>query len=92
VTDPCVLMEDAEACAGLFRLGRDVEGALRMVDLFDQAALLFTRAPAEVQQQWHALVLAIFSRQQLQDWLGVADDLQYELVALITLLPRVSQF
>ena len=77
------LVEEAVACAGLFRLGRDVEAALGMVDLVDRIAPLFEAAPSDAQQQWGLLLMGIFSRQQLQDWLGVADYLQYELVALI---------
>jgi hypothetical protein len=71
------------ACAGLFRLGRDLEAGLRMVDLVERAAALLAVAPAQVQQQWQLLLRNLFSRQQLQDWLGLADDLQYELAALI---------
>ncbi|WP_263261030.1 hypothetical protein [Pseudomonas sp. RIT-PI-S] len=81
--DSLLLIEEARACAGLFRLGRDVEAALSMVDLFDRIAPLFATAPDDVQQQWGLLVMEIFSRQQLQDWLGVADYLMYELEALI---------
>lgn len=77
------LIEEARACAGLFRLGRDVEAALRMVDLFDRLAPWFEAAPADQQQQWGTLLMETFSRQQLQDWLAVADYLQYELVALM---------
>ena len=77
------LIEEARACAGLFRLGRDVEAALRMVDLCDRLAPLFEAAPADQQQQWGALLMETFSRQQLQDWLAVADYLEFELVALM---------
>ena len=37
-------IEQYRQCAGLFRLGRDVEAALNMVDLFDEAQRLWIRA------------------------------------------------
>ena len=83
MAEVALLIEEARACAGLFRLGRDVEAALRMVDLFDRLPPLFDAAPASQQQQWGTLLMETFSRQQLQDWLAVADYLQYELVALM---------
>lgn len=84
MTEPDELIDACFLCAGLFRLGRDVEGALRMVDLFDALAPRLAQAGAEEQQAWGLLVNDIFSRQRLQDWLGVADALQYELVTLIS--------
>ncbi|MBF7145032.1 MULTISPECIES: hypothetical protein [Pseudomonas] len=92
MADRAHLIAQAQACGNLFRLGREVEAALQMVDLLDQASLLFAIAPVSTQQAWHTLVVSIFSGQELQDWLGLADDLQYELVALLEVLPRVSQF
>lgn len=84
MTEPDELIDACLLCAGLFRLGRDVEAALRMVDLFDALAPRLAQAGTEEQRAWGLLVNDIFSRQQLQDWLGVADALQYELVTLIT--------
>ncbi|MDZ3993192.1 hypothetical protein [Pseudomonas sp. Teo4] len=67
----------ARECAALFRLGRDVEGALRMVELFD--AVL-----PQVEPQAGAVVLqAMLDAQQRQDWLALADYLEYELLHLI---------
>ncbi|AGZ36232.1 MULTISPECIES: hypothetical protein [Pseudomonas] len=67
----------ARECAALLRLGRDVEGAVRMVELFD--AVL-----AQVDAGAGAVVLqAMLDAQQRQDWLALADYLEYELVHLI---------
>ena len=73
--------EKARHCAGLFRLGRDVEAGVEMVALFDGALPLFA-APA-LQQDAAALLGQILAAQQRQDWIGVADSLEYELVNLI---------
>ncbi|WP_343596108.1 hypothetical protein [Pseudomonas sp.] len=71
----------ARECAALFRLGRDVEGALRMVDLFDQVLPLFDSQAGAV------VVQAMFDAQQRQDWLALADYLEYELRHLIEQAP-----
>jgi hypothetical protein len=74
-------------CAGLFRLGRDVEAALNMVDLFDEAQRLFLLAPRDVQQAWAAMLSQMLACQERQDWLGLADFMEYELIELIEKLP-----
>ncbi len=67
----------ARECAALFRLGRDVEGALRMVELFDGVL-------PRVEPQAGAVVLQVMlDAQQRQDWLALADYLEYELLHLI---------
>ncbi|MGE7991329.1 hypothetical protein ACQKPE_09830 [Pseudomonas sp. NPDC089554] len=64
-------------CAALFRLGRDVAGALRMVELFE--AVL-----PQIEPQAGAVVLqAMLDAQQRQDWLALADYLEYELLHLV---------
>jgi hypothetical protein len=73
------IISDALHCARLFRLGRDVEGALVMVDLIDAAMPL---APADQQAEWTRVLGAILQCQERQDWIGVADWLEVEFVAL----------
>lgn len=73
----------ARECAGLFRLGRDVEGALRMVELLDGLLALFEQAPAPVRVQSEQVLAALLAAQQGQDWIALADYLEYELVHLI---------
>lgn len=73
----------ARQCAGLFRLGRDVEGAVEMVTLFEAVMPLFERASQALQAQSATLLAQILAAQQRQDWLCVADNLEYELLDLI---------
>jgi hypothetical protein len=77
------LIEDACRCAGLFRLGRNVESALDMIDLFGRLMPLFAQGPEGEQQQWLQLLQTMLARQEAQDWLGLADYLEYELVELL---------
>ncbi|MFW0758842.1 hypothetical protein ACN1C3_29730 [Pseudomonas sp. H11T01] len=79
--EQCVI--DCRQCAGLFRLGRDVEAALNMVDVFDEAQKLFSQTSPVIQQQWGQLLMRILACQQAQNWLGLADCMQYELVELL---------
>lgn len=75
--------ENARRCAGLFRLGRDIEGAVAMVELFEAAPALFGQAPQALQGQFAALMGELLMAQQRQDWISLADSLEYELVNLI---------
>jgi len=43
-------VEEARECAGLFRLSRDVEAALNMVEVFDAVQLTLASAPQAVRQ------------------------------------------
>ena len=70
-------------CAALFRLGRDVEAALTMVDVFEQVQQCLASAPANVRQGWALLLTSMLACQERQDWLGLADYLEYELVELL---------
>lgn len=82
MTDLEHITHDARHCARLFRLGRDIEGALKMVELIDAALPLFTSRPAEEQAQWAQVLEAILLCQERQDWIGVADWLEFEFRAL----------
>jgi len=77
------IIEDATACAHLFRLGRDIEAALNMVDLVDRAMPLVPTRPVEEQAMWTQVLTAMLECQERQDWLGVADWLEYEMVGLV---------
>lgn len=78
-----IYQQAAHQCAGLFRLGRDVEAAVEMVSLFEAVMPLFERAPQALQAQSATLLAQILAAQQRQDWLCVADNLEYELLELI---------
>ncbi|MVV51312.1 hypothetical protein EJA72_24175 [Pseudomonas sp. PB120] len=76
-------ISDCRQCAQLFRLGRDVEAALNMVDVFEKSQALFDQMPQAIQQQWAQLLMSMFAAQEAQDWLGLADSMEYELVDLL---------
>ncbi|MCF7533877.1 hypothetical protein [Pseudomonas petrae] len=78
MTLPEHVVEEARECAKLFRLGRDIEGALKMVELIDRSLPLMDGVPAERQAEWERVLSAILACQERQDWLGVADWLEVE--------------
>ncbi|KAF2393540.1 MULTISPECIES: hypothetical protein [Pseudomonas] len=79
--EQCV--DECRQCAGLFRLGRDVEAALAMVDVFDEAQRLLSTAPRDIQLKWTQVLTQMLACQERQDWLGLADFMEYELVDLL---------
>ncbi|MBC2658434.1 hypothetical protein H7A76_23590 [Pseudomonas sp. MSSRFD41] len=74
------LLSRARNVAELFRLGRDVEAAMEMVELFESVQVLVDTAVASMQQEWAHLLGLLLACQEAQDWLGLADYLEYELV------------
>lgn len=85
VMETCIA--ECRQCAGLFRLGRDVEAALPMVDVFEGAQQLLLSAPTDIQQMWAQLLLQMLGCQERQDWLGLADYMEYELLDLLESIP-----
>ncbi|MXR29544.1 hypothetical protein PSH91_07770 [Pseudomonas sp. FP1154] len=79
-----VVIEDARGCARLFRLGRDVEAGLAMVAVVEAAQPFVELMPGDVQSSWGGLLGLMFNDQQAQNWLSLADYLEYELVDLLT--------
>lgn len=75
---------DAQHCAALFRLGREVEAGLVMVELIGAVQLTFDRASPVAQQEWVRLLGPMLECQESQNWLALADYLEYELVQLLT--------
>ena len=75
--------DQCRQCAALFRLGRDVEAALTMVDVFEQAQLCLASASEKVQQDWAQVLTQMLDCQERQNWLGLADYMEYELVELL---------
>ncbi len=80
-------ISECRQCAGLFRLGRDVEAALNMVDVFEGAQQLLLAAPADARQLWAELLTQMLDCQERQDWLGLADSMEYELIELLQTVP-----
>ncbi|MCO7609043.1 hypothetical protein NJH83_02255 [Pseudomonas chlororaphis] len=79
------LIARAREVADLFRLGRDVEAAVNMIELFDPVQGLVDVAPLAVQQDWAGLLTLMLKCQEAQDWLGLADYLEYELVEWLSM-------
>ena len=79
-----VVIEDARGCARLFRLGRDVEAGLAMVAVVEAAQPFVALMPGDVQSAWGGLLGLMFNDQQAQNWLSLADYLEFELVELLT--------
>lgn len=75
---------DAQQCAALFRLGRDVEAGLLMVDLVGAVHSAFDNKSQATQQQWAFVLGQMFACQEAQNWLALADFLEYELIELLT--------
>ena len=74
----------AQHCATLFRLGSDVEAGIEMTDLVGEVHPAFDSASQQAQQQWVSLLGQLFACQEAQNWLALADYLEYELVELLT--------
>lgn len=74
---------DSEQCATLFRLGRDVEAGLAMIELIGAVQPSFDLLPQAVQQQWLLLLGRMLECQEAQNWLALADYLEYELIQLL---------
>ncbi|WP_455914748.1 hypothetical protein [Pseudomonas syringae] len=82
MTLPEHVVDEARECAKLFRLGRDIEGALQMVELIDRSLPLMDGASVERQAEWGRVLSAILACQERQDWLGVADWLEVEFLEI----------
>jgi hypothetical protein len=82
MTLPENVVEEARECAKLFRLGRDIEGALKMVELIDRSLPMMEGIAAERQAEWGRVLSEILACQERQDWLGLADWLEVEFVEL----------
>lgn len=76
-------INDARGCARLFRLGRDVEAGLAMVALIETVLPLVERMADDVQSHWPQLLASMFGDQQNQNWLSLADSLEFEMVELL---------
>ncbi|WP_030130529.1 hypothetical protein [Pseudomonas sp. QTF5] len=74
---------DSQQCAALFRLGRDVEAGLAMIELIGAVQPSFDQLPQAIQQQWLLLLGQMLECQEAQNWLALADYLEYELVQLL---------
>ncbi|WP_438301048.1 hypothetical protein [Pseudomonas sp. NMS19W] len=83
-------VDECRQCAGLFRLGRDVEAALNMVDVFEGVQQSMIAAPEQIQQDWAFVLMQMMNCQERQDWLGLADWMEYELIELLQKTPLAT--
>ncbi|MGE7959942.1 hypothetical protein ACQKQA_25860 [Pseudomonas sp. NPDC089530] len=77
------LIARLQQCAEGFRLGRDVEAAMTMVQLMAAIQPVIDSAPQEQRGDWEVLLGLMFECQQGQNWLALADYLQYECVEVL---------
>ena len=70
----------SQQAAEQFRLSHDIEASLALVDIVETMAALCVHLTAQEQQRFAQLLKAILACQERQDWLGLADYLEYEVV------------
>lgn len=78
-----MLINEANAIALKLRLGKNVEAGLDIVSLLEKVVKISATTSHELQQQVKFIITQILHCQESQDWLGLADYLQYELVYLL---------
>jgi hypothetical protein len=71
------------ACARLFRLGRDIEGGMCLAEVCDGLVKILESSSPAITEQAPRVLSALFSAQQRQDWLGLADTLDVELLQML---------
>ncbi|WP_237930830.1 hypothetical protein [Buttiauxella sp. S19-1] len=70
--------------AGQFRLGLALDAALELPPLMKSLLPLLPTLPPATQQQLPQIMSAILACQEREDWLGLADWLEYELLHLLS--------
>lgn len=74
---------EASELVVLFRLGRNVEGGLQLADYFEKVLIgMQAHLSKDENRQLPQLLAAILACQERQDWIGLADYLEYELQQL----------
>nr|WP_321242420.1 hypothetical protein [uncultured Tolumonas sp.] len=63
------------------RLGKHVEACLAIVDTLEDLVSLVSHCNSKQQQQFQLYLKEILIAQERQDWLCMADYLEYEIVA-----------
>jgi len=77
-------LETANKLALQIRLGFNVEVGLLLVGYVETLVNAYPQFPAEQQRQFQLILSAMLKCQENQDWIGLADYLEYELQQLIT--------
>ena len=76
------------ALAQRFRLGLSLEAIQTLPALLEQAASESLSWPAQQQQVLPVLIKRILEQQEREDWLALADELEYELIALFEMTDK----
>jgi len=76
--------KEANDLALKIRLGHNVEAGLMLVTYLEQLVAVYSQFPAEQQRQFQSILSAMLACQERQDWIGLADYLEYELQQLFT--------
>lgn len=71
--------KEAVDLAVIIRLGHNVEAGLILVNYVEQLVSVYTEFPVQQQNQLQFLLSAMLACQERQDWIGLADYLEYEL-------------
>ena len=74
--------KDANNLALKVRLGHNVEAGLMLVTYLEQLVTVYPKFPVEQQRQFQSILSAMLACQERQDWIGLADYLEYELQQL----------
>ncbi len=64
------------------RLGHNVEAGLILVNYVEQLVAAYPLLPAKQQRDFQSILSAMLACQERQDWIGLADYLEYELQQL----------
>lgn len=73
---------EGNALALQFRFGHNVEAGLMLVTYLEQLVAIYPEFPAEQQRQFQSILSSMLACQERQDWIGLADYLEYELQQL----------
>jgi len=76
------------ALAQRFRLGLSLEAIQTLPALLEQTASESLSWPAQQQQVLPVLIKRILEQQEREDWLALADELEYEFVALFEMAAK----
>jgi hypothetical protein len=74
--------KEANDLALKIRLGHNVEAGLMLVTYLEQLVTVYPKFPVEQQRQFQSILSAMLACQERQDWIGLADYLEYELQQL----------
>jgi hypothetical protein len=73
----------ADELALKIRLGFNVEAGILLVGYVEKLVNAYPQFPTEQQHQFQLILSAMLKCQENQDWIGLADYLEYELQQLI---------